>query len=53
MKIGSSAVITAVGGDGSLRQHFLDMGVIPGATVTLTKYAPMGDPMERAFTAMS
>lgn len=45
MKIGSSAVITAVGGDGSLRQHFLDMGVIPGATVTLTKYAPMGDPM--------
>lgn len=46
MKIGSSAVITAVGGDGSLRQHFLDMGVIPGATVTLTKYAPMGDPME-------
>ena len=35
-----------VGGDGPLRQHFLDMGVIPGAEVTLMKYAPMGDPME-------
>lgn len=44
--IGKSAVITAVGGDGSLRQHFLDMGVLPGAEVTLMKYAPMGDPME-------
>ncbi|MDQ9749070.1 FeoA family protein, partial [Acinetobacter baumannii] len=33
-------------GDGSLRQHFLDMGVIPGAEVTLIKFAPMGDPME-------
>ena len=43
---GSSAVITAVGGEGSLRQHFLDMGVIPGAEITLMKYAPMGDPME-------
>ena len=43
---GQSAVITAVGGDGSLRQHFLDMGVIPGAAITLMKYAPMGDPME-------
>ncbi len=43
---GASAVITAVGGEGSLRQHFLDMGVIPGAEVTLMKYAPMGDPME-------
>lgn len=44
--IGQTAVITAVGGEGSLRQHFLDMGVIPGEEVTLMKYAPMGDPME-------
>ena len=44
--IGKSAVITKVGGEGALRQHFLDMGVIPGAEVTLIKYAPMGDPME-------
>ena len=44
--IGKSAVITTVGGEGALRQHFLDMGVIPGAEVTLMKYAPMGDPME-------
>ncbi len=46
LKIGESAIVTAVGGEGSLRQHFLDMGVIPGAEVTLVKYAPMGDPME-------
>ena len=46
MKIGESAIVTEVGGEGSLRQHFLDMGVIPGAEVTLVKYAPMGDPME-------
>lgn len=46
LKIGESAIITKVGGEGSLRQHFLDMGVIPGAEVTLVKYAPMGDPME-------
>ena len=44
--IGQTATITSVGGEGSLRQHFLDMGVIPGAEVTLVKYAPMGDPME-------
>ncbi len=44
--VGKSAVITAVGGEGSLRQHFLDMGVIPGAEVTLMQFAPMGDPME-------
>ena len=43
---GQSAVITAVGGEGALRQHFLDMGVIPGAEITLMKLAPMGDPME-------
>lgn len=46
LKIGKSAVVTAVGGEGQLRQHFLDMGVIPGAEVTLVKYAPLGDPME-------
>ena len=44
--IGQSAVIRTVGGHGALRQHFLDMGVIPGAGVTLVKLAPMGDPME-------
>ena len=46
LKINQSAVINQVGGEGSLRQHFLDMGLIPGAEVTLIKYAPMGDPME-------
>jgi len=46
LEVGKSAVITEVGGKGRLRQHFLDMGVIPGATVTLVKYAPLGDPME-------
>ena len=46
LKIGQSARIDAVGGEGALRQHFLDMGVIPGAEVTLVKLAPMGDPME-------
>lgn len=46
LEIGKTAVVTAVGGEGALRQHFLDMGVIPGAEVTLVKYAPMGDPME-------
>lgn len=42
----SSAVILSVGGEGALRQHFLDMGLIPGAEITLVKYAPMGDPAE-------
>ena len=46
LDIGKTAVVTAVGGEGALRQHFLDMGVIPGAEVTLVKFAPMGDPME-------
>lgn len=46
LKIGNTAVIEKVGGEGSLRQHFLDMGVIPGAEITLEKFAPMGDPME-------
>ena len=45
LEIGQSAVISAVGGEGALRQHFLDMGLIPGIEVTLIKYAPMGDPM--------
>lgn len=46
LKTGSYAVITAVGGEGALRQHFLDMGVIPDTEITVVKYAPMGDPME-------
>ena len=46
LKVGESAVITKIGGEGALRQHFLDMGVIPGAEVTVVKFAPMGDPME-------
>ena len=46
LKPGRSAVIEEVGGEGALRQHFLDMGVIPGTEVTVIKLAPMGDPME-------
>ena len=46
LKTGESAVIRAVGGEGALRQHFLDMGVIPGAEVTVVKFAPLGDPVE-------
>ena len=46
LQISKSAIITSVGGEGALRQHFLDMGVIPGTEVKLMKYAPMGDPME-------
>lgn len=46
LEIGKTARILSVGGEGALRQHFLDMGLIPGAGVTLVKYAPMGDPME-------
>ena len=46
LEIGKSAVIRSVGGKGALRQHFLDMGMIPGAEVTVVKFAPMGDPME-------
>ena len=46
LEIGQSATIERVGGEGALRQHFLDMGVIPGARATLVKYAPMGDPMQ-------
>ena len=46
LKTGQSAVVTSVGGEGRLRQHFLDMGVIPGTKVTLVKLAPMGDPIQ-------
>ena len=46
LRVGESARVTAVGGKGALRQHILDMGVIPGSVVTLTKLAPLGDPME-------
>lgn len=46
LEVGKSAVIRRVGGAGALRQHFLDMGMIPGAEVTVIKLAPMGDPME-------
>ena len=46
LNIGETAVVGTVGGEGPLRQHFLDMGLIPGEEVTLVKFAPMGDPME-------
>lgn len=54
LKVGQFARIETVGGEGALRQHFLDMGVIPGAEVALVRLAPLGDPMElRASTATS
>ncbi|MCE2617609.1 ferrous iron transport protein B [Phocaeicola oris] len=46
LKIGRTAKIVSVGGQGALRQHFLDMGVIPGTEITLNKFAPLGDPMQ-------
>ena len=46
LPIGKTATVCTVGGEGALRQHFLDMGIIPGAEVTMVKYAPMGDPVE-------
>ena len=46
LPIGKTATILTVGGEGALRQHFLDMGVIPNAKVSMVKYAPMGDPVE-------
>ncbi len=46
LPIGKSATVTAVGGEGALRQHLLDMGIIPQAVVTMVKHAPMGDPVE-------
>ena len=49
LPIGKTATILSVGGEGALRQHFLDMGLIPKGEVTMVKYAPMGDPMELRF----
>ena len=46
LKINESCKIISVGGEGALRQHFLDMGLIPHGDVTMVKFAPMGDPME-------
>ena len=46
LKEGQRAVLTDIGGEGALRQHFLDMGLIPGTVVTYVKAAPMGDPIE-------
>ncbi len=46
IEIGQTVVVEKLGGNGELRQHFLDMGIIPGAKITLEKYAPLGDPME-------
>ena len=46
IKVGQSACVTAVGGSGALRQHLLDMGIIPGTEITVVKLAPMGDPVE-------
>ena len=46
IKEGQSARVMTVGGSGALRQHFLDMGIIPGTDVKVVKYAPMGDPVE-------
>ena len=46
LPIGKTATVAAVGGEGSLRQHFLDMGIIPLVDVTMVKHAPMGDPLE-------
>ena len=46
LKAGERGRILAVGGEGALRQHFLDMGVVPGSRITLVKFAPLGDPIE-------
>ena len=46
LQIGKTGIVKEVGGEGALRQHFLDMGIIPGACITVVKYAPMGDPVE-------
>ena len=46
LQIGKSAIVDAVGGAGALRQHFLDMGLIPKTKVVVKKIAPMGDPIE-------
>ena len=55
LPIGQSAIITKVGGEGELRYRFLDMGLIPKTKVTVTKVAPMGDPIEirlRGYTCL-
>ena len=46
LKAGESCIVKSVGGEGALRQHFLDMGILPGAEITIVKFAPMGDPVE-------
>ena len=46
LEIGKTAVVTAVGGDGALRQHFLDMGIMPSAEIVIVKYAPHGGRVE-------
>ena len=46
VRTGETVRVTQIGGEGALRQHFLDMGIIPGTEITLSKLAPMGDPME-------
>ena len=46
LAVGKTATVLRVGGEGVLRQHFLDMGIIPGVDVTMVKFAPMGDPVE-------
>ena len=53
IQIGASVRIIEVGGRGSLRQHFLDMGMIPGSVVRLVQYAPLGDPMELQINGYS
>ena len=53
LPLGHTATVVAVGGEGSLRQHFLDMGIIPQVDVTMVKHAPMGDPWRCASMATS
>ena len=53
LQVGKTATILSVGGNGALRQHFLDMGLIQGTEVTIVKYAPMGDPVETGSMVMN
>ena len=53
LQVGKTATILSVGGNGALRQHFLDMGLIQGTEVTIVKYAPMGDPVEIRILVMN
>ena len=46
LAVGSAGIVTSIGGEGALRQHILDMGVIPGQKIEVVKLAPLGDPME-------